>query len=254
MARTPESTMKKAIICLVVLCALIVTPRSLAEDLLSPLVETVGAPETSPALPPSQPEPPSPSPAPEAPAIVEKVPAPPPLLTASPKPVSLQKSESQTATSSPTPLPPHATTVQAMRIAVPAIVSTDPRARSVFLPRLQASGAETLLVCGFTNAASVNFSASLPGVESVGSGSPMFRLSGPTNLVMATLNGEMGARVTSTSKALPGSIVSLSFISLSESSLNQSLCNNGSPSNTRTISFRALNMDLNMVKDGVRLK
>jgi hypothetical protein len=32
------------------------------------------------------------------------------------------------------------------------------------------------------------------------------------------------------------------------------LCNAGSPSNTRTISFRALNVDLNMVKDGVRLK
>jgi hypothetical protein len=137
---------------------------------------------------------------------------------------------------------------------VPATVSIDPRAHSVFLPRLQVGKVETLLVCGYSNATGVYFGANLLGVESAGSGTPIFRIAGPAQLVMATLNGDMGARVLSTSRAVTGTAVSLSFVALSKPSIDQGLCNAGSPSNNRTISFRALNMDLNMVKDPVRLK
>jgi hypothetical protein len=156
--------------------------------------------------------------------------------------------------SSPTPVPPHAIADQSMHIAVPASVSTDPRAHSVFLPRLQVSGVDTLLVCGYSNATAVNFMQAFPGVEIAGSGSPYFRLSGPAHLVMAAFNSDMGARVTSSSRAVPGSVVSFSFVALSKPSISQALCNDGSASNNRTISIRALNMDLNMVKDPVRLK
>jgi hypothetical protein len=93
-----------------------------------------------------------------------------------------------------------------------------------------------------------------PGVEIAGSGSPYFRLSGPAHLVMAAFNSDMGARVTASSRAVPGSVVSFSFVALSKPSISQALCNDGSASNNRTISIRALNMDLNMVKDPVRLK
>ena len=256
MARTPESTMKKAIIALVALCVFIVTPRSLAEDLLSPILGTVDAPVETPSPAPAESPAPteSPTPEPTSSAMSEASPSPSPSGSASPEVPAISSTDSPTATASPTPVPPHAVTNQSMRIAVPNSVSTDPRAHSVFLPRLHISGVDTLLVCGYSNAPSVTFSSGIPGVESAGSGSPFFRISGPAHLVMAALNSDMGARITSTTKAIPGSVVSFSFVALSKPSINANLCNDGSPSNTRTVSFRALNMDLNMIKDGVRLK
>ena len=256
MARTPESTMKKAIIALTVLCVFIVTPRSLAEDLLSPILGTVDAPaETASPAPTESPVPTeSPTPEPTTSPTSEASPTPTPSGSASPEAPLVTTSDSPTAMASPTPLPPHAIADQFMRIAVPASVSTDPRAHSVFLPRLHVSGVETLLVCGYSNASSVSFTSGFPGIESAGSGSPFFRISGPAHLVMAALNSDMGARITSTSKAIPGSVLSFSFVALSKPSISTNLCNDGSASNNRTVSFRALNMDLNMIKDGVRLK
>lgn len=256
MARTPESTMKKAVIALVVLCIFIVTPRSLAEDLLGPILGTVDAPvETASPAPTDSPAPTeSPTPDPSTSATASPLPAPTASSSAAPEAPPIATSDSPTASASPIPVPPHAIADQIMKIAVPATVSVDPRAHSVFLPRLNVSAVDALLVCGYSNASAVSFTSGFPGIESAGSGSPFIRISGPTHLVMAALNGDMGARVTSSSKAIPGLIVSLSFVALSKPSIDPALCNDGSPSNNRTISFRALNMDLNMVKDPVRLK
>ena len=255
-ARSPESSIKRAIFALVVLCVFIVSPRSLAEDLLSPIIGTVDTPITTPS---DAPEPsasptvansPTPEPTPTVVALSVQAKLNAPHSTAP----SATVSESSTPSASPTPLPPHAISDQNIQIEVPTTVSIDPRAHSVFLPRLQVGKVDTLLVCGYSTATAVYFGANLPGVESIGSGTPFFRITGPAQLVMATLNGEMGARVLSTSRSVTSSVLSLSFIALSKPSLDQVLCNNGSPSNNRTISFRALNMDLNMVKDPVRLK
>ena len=256
MARTPESTVKKAIIALAVLCLFIVTPRSLAEDLLSPIIGTVESPAATPSDSPAPTDSPSPADSPTpGPTASSAFPASPatssPTTSSAPAPTT---SDSPTASASPTPVPPHAISDQNIQIAAPSTVSVDPRAHSVFLPRLQVGKVDSLLVCGYSNATGVYFGANLPGVESAGSGTPFFRITGPAQLVMATLNGDMGARVLSTSRAVASSVVSLSFVALSKPSVDQGLCNAGSPSNNRTISFRALNMDLNMVKDPVRLK
>ena len=212
--RRPGFQAKKYILGLLVICVFFVTPRSLAEDLLSPIIGTVGAPVSTPS---------------ESPMAS--------VVSASPKPI-----------------PPHAISDQNIQIGVPSTISIDPRAHSVFLPRLQIGKVGTLLVCGYTNATAVYFGVNLPGVQSAGSGSSFFRISGPTPLVMSTLNGETGAHVISTTKAITSSFILFSFVALSEPSIDQALCNDGSPSNNRTIIFRALNMDLNMVKDPVRLK
>ena len=256
MARTPESTMKKAIIGLVILCVFIVTPRSIAEDLLSPIIGTVDAPVDTASPVPTESLAPteSPTPDPSTSATASPLPAPTASRSSAPEAPTIATSDSPTALASPTPVPPHAIADQMMNIAVPATVSVDPRAHSVFLPRLNVSAVDALLVCGYSNASAVSFTSGFPGIESAGSGSPFFRISGPAHLVMAALNGDMGARVTSSSKAIAGSIVSFSFVALSKPSISANLCNDGSPSNNRTISFRALNMDLNMVKDPVRLK
>jgi hypothetical protein len=256
MVSTPESTMKKAIIVLVVLCVFIVAPHSLAEDLLSPIVGTVDAPVGASSPGPTDSPAPAEAPTPDPTSSItpEASPMPAPSGSALPEAPVVATIDSLTASAPTTPVPPVAIADQFMRIAVPASVSTDPRAHSVFLPQLNVSAVETLLVCGYTNAPSVSFTSGFLGVESAGSGSQFFRISGPAHLVMASLNSDLGARVTSTSKAIPGSVVSLSFVALSKPSISANLCNDGSPSNNRTISFRALNMDLNMIKDGVRLK
>ena len=258
MARAPESTMKKAIFALVILCLVIIAPRSLAEDLLAPILGTVDAPVEAPTEAPAPIESPapteSPTPEPASSPTAEASPIPSPSGSAAPEAPVVAITDSPTAMASPTPVPPHAIANQSMRIAVPTSVSTDPRAHSVYLPRLQISGVDTLLVCGYSNATAVHFNQSFPGVEIAGSGSQFFRLSGPTYLVMAAFNSDMGARVTSSSRAVSGSVVSFSFVALSKPSISQALCNDGSASNNRTISFRALSMDLNMIKDGVRLK
>lgn len=260
MLRIPDATLKKAMIALVVLCVFVIAPRSLAEDLLNPILGTVDAPQVTPSPSPSN----EPAPTDSATPETSQLPSADPFAKAQLKPDASASataeapredaSDSPTVVATPNPLPPHAIADQFMRIAVPTTVSTDPRAHSVFLPRLHVSGVETLLVCGFSSASSVLFTSGIPGVDSAGSGSPIFRIAGPTHLVMAAFNGELGARVFSTSKAIPGSALSFTFVALSKSSINPSLCNDGSASNNRTISFRALNLDLNMVKDGVRLK
>lgn len=264
MYKTPEATMKKAIIVLVVLCVFIVTPRSLAEDLLSPVIGMVDSPEQAaisspPDLPiPAESAEPQPGSSPTTTASLAPMPSRAPSSEAkTPALAKLgndQLAESSTVSSTSDALPPRAIANQIIDIATPTSVSTDPRAHSVFLPFLHTGKVETLLICGQANSAAVTFHGALDGVKSVGSGSSSFRISGPANLVMAALNGDMGARLSSAAKAIPGSSLSLTFVALSKPSIEAHLCDDGSASNNRTISIRALNMDLNMIKDDVRLK
>jgi hypothetical protein len=249
MRAAPNARAIKAIFGLSLIALVFVAPRSLAEDLLSPIIGTVDGSSSQPS--------PTPTPDPTATSSpsASATPTPSPTqsnATASSAPI-VRASDSATASASPPP-PPKATTSQAMHIEVPATISVDPRAHSIFLPRIYASGFETLLICGHTSATALNMANAGAGVESVGNGSSSFRLSGPTNSVLAAFNGDMGARLISNSKAVSGSFLSLAFISLDKTSTDQALCNDGNASNTRTISFRAMNVDLNMVKDGVRLK
>lgn len=243
-----KSSIKRAFLGIFVLIFFIAAPRSLAEDLLNPIIGTVnGTSDTaSPSAAPSA----SPTQTPSAEPSALPAAATPASQSASIKPVA----ETTTASASATPIPPMAIETQTLRVAVPAIFSVDPRAHSVFVPQIQVSGAESLLICGYTNASSINFSNHITGVASQGSGTPTIRISGPSNLVTAAFNSEMGARLQSNSQAISGKVLSLAFIALSKPSIDPALCNDGKPSNTRTISFRAMNMDLNMVKDGVRLK
>jgi len=243
-----KSAKTKAILGLVVMAFFIAAPRSLAVDLLSPIIGTVdgtsepSAPTPTPTDTPSQSPSPQPSAAPSSSSAPSQSPPSNPII------------DTATASASPSPIQPQAIETQTMRLALPTVFSVDPRAHSVFIPQIKVSGVENLLICGYTNAASLDFTTHLPGVESHGSGSSTFRISGPANLVAAAFNGDLGARLQSNSNAISGKVISLAFIAVNKPSINPALCNDGNASNTRTISFRAMNMDLNMVKDGVRLK
>lgn len=259
MSSGPESVMKKTMLGLSILCVLIVAPRSLAEDLISPIIGIVDSstPEPSPSNSPTESVTPTGSPSAEPSMSQVASPNPssspsPPAPTSSfssPKP-----SDSPTVAVVPTPLPPHAIGNQSMHIAVPATIATDPRAHSVLIPEINVYGTDTLLLCGYATSASVHFNSEIQGVLTTGNETSNFKISGPTSLVMASFNSLNGARVLSNGRAISSSALTFSFVALSNASISSSLCNDGSPSNTRTVLFRALNMDLNMVKDPVRLK
>jgi hypothetical protein len=249
--QAPRPKLKKAILSLGVLAIVGVAPRSLAEGLLNPIIGSVGAPQVA---------------ASESATPVDSL-----LLKDSPEgnsvptaatpqdvvpslPTQTLLVDSSTSTTSPELLPAHAVKDQVFQVIVPSRLGIDPRAHSIFLPRLYVSGVDTLLVCGSVNASGVYFTRSGSEVESTEFGTPVFRIAGPAQSVMASLNGQMGMQVISAAKSLSGSAIFLTFVAISKTSIDSALCSQGSSSNNRSISFRALGMNLNLVKETVRLK
>ena len=255
MRKLPESTIKKALIGLALFSVFAIAPHSLAEDLLSPLIGTVSAPPEVLADTSTPIDVPAPTPSPFATPVATSSSEPVPIVPApTDQAPQVQLLDSATPILSPPPLPPQALDDQLFHVAVPSRISVDPRAHAIFLPPLQISGVDILLVCGYSNATNIFFMNNMHGVESTAAGAPIFRIAGQTQLVMAALNANLGTQVISASKALTGSVLSFTFVAISRPSINAALCNQGSPSNNRTITFHALNIDLNMVKDTVRLK
>jgi len=242
-----ERIIKKAMAAMVIVMVFILIPRSFAEELLAPITGIVQGPTDAPTDTPAPTPDPSVAPSPTDLAS--------PAASPTDMPSPSQSADSASPSASPSPSPtPEAQADQSMHVMIPSVVSIDPRAHSVFLPMLMAGGMRTLLVCGYTNGPSLIFGAPENGALQGGSGTSTFRITGDPGTVMASLNGSMGMRALSSQGGLSGSQITLRFVSLTMPSIKMELCNSGSPSNTRTISIRALGMDLNMVKDGVTLK
>jgi len=238
-----ERIIKKAMAAMVIVMVFILIPRSFAEELLAPIMGIVQGPTDAPT------DTPAPTPDPSV------APSPTDLASPAASPTDMPSPSQSADSASPSPSPtPEAQADQSMHVMIPSVVSIDPRAHSVFLPMLMAGGMRTLLVCGYTNGTSLIFGAPENGALQGGSGTSTFRITGDPGTVMASLNGSMGMRALSSQGGLSGSQITLRFVSLTMPSIKMELCNSGSPSNTRTISIRALGMDLNMVKDGVTLK
>jgi len=238
-----ERIIKKAMAAMVIVMVFILIPRSFAEELLAPITGIVQGPTDAPT------DTPAPTPDPSV------APSPTDLASPAASPTDMPSPSQSADSASPSPSPtPEAQADQSMHVMIPSVVSIDPRAHSVFLPMLMAGGMRTLLVCGYTNGPSLIFGAPENGALQGGSGTSTFRITGDPGTVMASLNGSMGMRALSSQGGLSGSQITLRFVSLTMPSIKMELCNSGSPSNTRTISIRALGMDLNMVKDGVTLK
>jgi hypothetical protein len=252
-------TLKKVLIAFTALAFISVLPSSFASDVIEAVIEIVdppaeqSAPEEVPAEVPA-----------DVPAEVP-VPTPGPSATEAPVPEETKSAEplaSPSPTPSPTPTPPHALANQHMTIIAPQSVNVDPRARSLFLPRIHVASSGNLLVCANSNLASFdanvgNVAAQAKGpssLEITGAYTPSLRISGLGSQAAWMINSGNGLRVFSNYRALAGSYVQLSFVALSEVSANPKLCNDGSPSNTRTIYLRGLGLDLNMVKGDVTLK
>lgn len=199
-----------------------------------------------------------------------------PESTPSPEPSDLGKSEAEPSpspsetseasptpspTPTPTPTPPFAIANQSMMIIAPSEVKIDPRARSVFIPKMHVANGGNLLICASSTLGS--FDANIPNISSgekesslevTGAYTPYLRISGIGSQAAGIINSGNGLRVFSPSKGLAGSYIQLRFVALSKVSNNPKLCSDGSLSNTRTIYLRGLGLDLNITKGGITLK
>ncbi len=262
-SKVGKISLKKVLVALSCLALISVLPSSFAADVIETLIAVVDAPVADPT-PPTDPAPvaPAETPVPEPAASPTQLPAAAPTPDASPVATAESPAATPTPSPSPTPTPPHAIANQSMNIKVPNVVSVDPRAHNVFLPQMYVASSGNLLVCASSNLGAfdahvmdISGTKDAPSsLEIAGSYSQYLRISGLGSQAAYLINSGPGMRVFSNSRALAGSYVQLRFVALSEVSSNPKLCNDGSPSNTRTIHLRGLDLDLNMVKGDVTLK
>jgi hypothetical protein len=217
------------------------------------------------------PEAPMPTPE-EVVPTVEPTPEASPVVTsdASPTPSEPTVEPSEKPTPEPKPVPVHALANQSIYLIAPKQVSVDPRATTTTLPAITVGSSETLLLCAFSDKAifhvpyipyiPVAIDPKKPELGSrnsfliQGQGTSHLRISGPSYAVMSAFNGGNGMRITSSSRAISGGQILLRFINMSEPTLDGSFCGEGNVGNNRSISIRALGIDLQMVKSDVNLK
>jgi hypothetical protein len=249
-------SLKKVLIALSCIALISVIPSSFATDVIDTLTGATDAPLLE--APPAEP----------APVLSSEPLVPETILTPSNSPVPAATPDanaaaaSPTPTPTPTPTPPHALENQSMNIKVPNVVSVDPRAHTVFLPQMYVASTGNLLVCASSNLGILDAHVmdiagtkdAPSSLEISGSNTSYLRISGLGSHAAYLINSGPGMRVFSNSRALAGSYVQLRFVALSEVSSDPKLCSDGSPSNTRTIHLRGLDLDLNMVKGDVTLK
>ena len=238
---------------LIIFGALSLIPNSFADELIQSITEVITEPAAEEVVVEQA------APKIEQP-VVEPSPSPGEIEITDPV-VEEQVSDEPEPTPSPSPTPPHALLNQNMRIITPTQVMVDPRARTVFLPKIVYAGQGDLLVCASSSLGSfnTNFANTVPSeekssLEIEGANSQFLRISSVGGQAVEILNSGNGLKVSSPSRALAGSYLYLRFVALSEVSANPKLCNDGSASNTRTIYLRPLGIDLNITKSGITLK
>jgi hypothetical protein len=174
------------------------------------------------------------------------------------------------ASPEPKPVPVHALANQSIYLIAPKVVSVDPRATTTTLPAITTGSSEKILLCAASDKAifhvpyvpfiPVAINPKKPELGSKnsflieGQGSSQLRISGPSYAVMSAFNGGNGMRITSASRAISGSQIYLRFINMSEPTVDGAFCGRGNVSNNRSISVRALGIDLHMVKADVNLE
>ena len=238
---------------LIIFGALSLIPNSFADELIQNITEVITEPAADEVIVEEV------APEKELP-VVEPSPSPGEIEITDPV-VEEQVIEEAEPTPSPSPTPPHALLNQSMRIITPPQVMVDPRARTVFLPKIIYAGQGDLLVCASSSLGSfnTNFVNTAPSeekssLEIAGANSQFLRISSIGSQAVEILNSGNGLKVSSANRALAGSYLYLRFVALSEVSANPKLCNDGSASNTRTVYLRPLGIDLNITKSGITLK
>ena len=245
--------LRNTVSALIIFGALSLIPNSFADELIQNITEVISEPAADEVIVEEV------APEKELP-VVEPSPSPGEIEITDPV-LEEQVIEEAEPTPSPSPTPPHALLNQSMRIITPTQVMVDPRARTVFLPKIVYAGQGDLLVCASSSLGSFNtnfvntaLSEEKSSLEIAGANSQFLRISSIGSQAVEILNSGNGLKVSSANRALAGSYLYLRFVALSEVSANPKLCNDGSASNTRTVYLSGLGIDLNITKSGITLK
>ena len=145
------------------------------------------------------------------------------------------------------------------RMIAPASIPVDPRAKSAFIPRLQFSGAETVLACFNGNGIAFdvaqirqNDDQNLGDYLIDGDQSSALRISGDIAVVRALINSGNVLFTYSSGAAIASKFFTLSLVALNEPSTDFELCS-GARTSTSSV-FRALGVAISTKKGGGALK
>lgn len=167
-------------------------------------------------------------------------------------------SDSETVNEEPVPIPPPPPRLvpsQLMNIRFPTNLRVDPRAKSVFLPRVTINSDNTVLFC----VSSPNLFFDIGGYGAVedfntkdfivdGDLSNNLRISGPAPFVEATINANMGLKIYSSTLTTPNSSAMVRLAKLDKVSASESLCADSDVSNLRTIRIDILGLSQTITK------
>jgi hypothetical protein len=144
-------------------------------------------------------------------------------------------------------------------IKIPASIAVDPRAKSVFLPNLQFSGAPVVLAC--LTGSGITFDAGevrnsndqdSPNISVSGDMTSLLRVSGEVSVVRGFINSLGGLFVSADGTAIAGRSFDLALVALTEKSTEIEYCG-GARTSVSSV-FRALGLDLSTKKGSGTLK
>lgn len=165
---------------------------------------------------------------------------------------------SPTASPTPSVLPVQE---QSFEFKSPLSLKVDPRAQTLFLPRLILSGANNALVCITSIGAIVDINNlnKIDDQESstlrvLGDLSSFLMISGDTGTIANLVNEGKGLALLNYSKPLVGSSVTFQLVATSGPILNSSACLQGLPTNTKTIQVLPLGINLEIRKGDLPLR
>jgi hypothetical protein len=209
----------------------------------------------------------TPTPEPEPSESAPTPPEPMPTSSTTPVPVPTEEpiapvpSASPTPSASTTPPPPTALVNQNMQLRVPTSLLVDPRARSASLSELYVAGPQNLLVCiaggsAISDVYLKNFVDSDFGGKTLVAGdrTSNVRVTGSVDQVLTLLNSAQGVRVSSLFGTMLSQSISFRFVATSVPTLDPALCAKAWPTNTRTLTFRKLGLQIEMKKGDIILK
>lgn len=182
-------------------------------------------------------------------------------VVATPTPVAVEQVDTQTAASTPSPSP--SVTEEEDKVKVvkdqprisfrfPNSVAIDPRAVVAKLPEVAMTGGSIGMVCISSNAIIDIGVKNLANNDNegalliAGDLSPQVKISGSFGAINSVINSGGGLRVSAAQGRLSNSSISFSYVELTGADLSQEFC--GKAQSQRSISFRALDLQMDTVK------
>lgn len=191
----------------------------------------------------------------------EASPTPVPVPVPSEEPIAPVPTATPSPSTSATPPPPTALANQNMQLRVPSSLLVDPRARTASVSELFVSGPQNILACissgsTLSDVYLKNMVDSDFGSQTLVAGdrSGNVRVTGNAEQVLAILNSAQGIRVTAPMSTIANQSVYFRFVATTAPTLDAALCAKAWPSNTRTLTFRELGLQIEMKKGDVILK